>query len=214
MGGSLPKQYLRLAGVPILRLTIGLFERVRSVREIVLVVPKDYVSKTRELVRNAGFRKVKQVVSGGVKRQDSVRRGLEEIGQTIDVVLVHDAVRPLVRNATIRAVIREANMARAAVVGIPVKDTIKVEERRGFFTSTLYRDKLWAVQTPQGFHRQLLLDAHESARKARYLGTDDAALVERLGVPVRIVMGDEWNLKITTKNDLLVARWLMEQGLR
>jgi 2-C-methyl-D-erythritol 4-phosphate cytidylyltransferase len=214
MGGSVPKQYLRLAGVPILCRTIDLFERLRTVREIVLVVPKQYVAKTRELVSKCGFLKVKQVVPGGKRRQDSVWKGLERIDRAIDVVLVHDAVRPLVREATVRGVIREAHTARAAVVGIPVKDTIKIEGRRGFFTSTLHRDTLWAVQTPQGFHRQLLLNAHEAARQARYLGTDDASLVERLGVPVRIVKGDDWNLKITTQNDLLLARWLLKRRLR
>jgi 2-C-methyl-D-erythritol 4-phosphate cytidylyltransferase len=214
MGGSVPKQYLRLAGVPILCRTIDLFERLRTVREIVLVVPKQYVAKTRELVSKGGFLKVKQVVPGGKRRQDSVWKGLERIDRAIDVVLVHDAVRPLVREATVRGVIREAHTARAAVVGIPVKDTIKIEGRRGFFTSTLHRDTLWAVQTPQGFHRQLLLNAHEAARQARYLGTDDASLVERLGVPVRIVKGDDWNLKITTQNDLLLARWLLKRRLR
>ena len=214
MGGSLPKQYLLLAGVPILHRTIELFERVRSVREIVIVVPREYVSQTRKLVGRGGFRKVKQVVPGGKRRQDSVWKGLREIDRAIDLVLVHDAVRPLVSPATVRAVIREAHSSRAAVVGVPVKDTIKVEGRRGFYTSTLHRDTLWAVQTPQGFHRQLLLDAHEEARQAHYLGTDEASLVERLGIPVRIVEGDEWNVKITTRNDLLLARWLMRGGRR
>ncbi|MGB5874277.1 MAG: 2-C-methyl-D-erythritol 4-phosphate cytidylyltransferase, partial [Bacteroidota bacterium] len=212
MGGSVPKQYLLLAGVPILHRTIDLFERLRLVHEIVLVVPREYVSQTRELVRRGRFRKVKQIVPGGRKRQDSVWKGLREIDQAIDLVLVHDAVRPHVRPATVRAVIREAHTSRAAVVGVPVKDTIKVEGRRGFYTSTLHRDTLWAVQTPQGFHRQLLLDAHEEARRAHYIGTDEASLVERLGVPVRIVRGDEWNVKITTQNDLLLARWLTKKS--
>jgi len=214
MGGAVPKQFLLLAGVPILRRTIDLFENLRSVREIVLVVPKEYTSQARELVRRARFGKVKRVVPGGKERQDSVREGLREIDRAIDVVLVHDAVRPLVRPAIVRAVIREAHASRAAAVGVPVKETMKLEGRRGFFTSTLPREAVWTIQTPQGFQRQLLVDAHEAARQAQYLGTDDASLVERLGIPVRIVRGDDWNVKITTQNDLLLARWFMKRRRR
>jgi 2-C-methyl-D-erythritol 4-phosphate cytidylyltransferase len=214
LGGSVPKQFLSLAGGPILQRTIALFESVGSVKEIVLVVPTQHMERTVRLVRRAAFRKVKEVVSGGVDRQESVWNGLTAVSQTIDVVLVHDAVRPLVRPATIRAVIREAYRSRAAVVGVRVKDTMKVEGRPGFTTSTLQRDRLWAVQTPQGFRKKLLLDAHRAAREAGYLGTDDASLVERLGVPVRIVEGDDWNVKITTRNDLLLARWLVRAKQR
>ncbi|MCK5573094.1 MAG: 2-C-methyl-D-erythritol 4-phosphate cytidylyltransferase [Bacteroidetes bacterium] len=209
LSGSVPKQFLSLAGGPILLRTIALFESVGSVKEIVLVVPKQHMERSIRLVRRARFRKVKEVVSGGAERQESVWNGLMAVSQTVDVVLVHDAVRPLVRPATIRAVIHEAYRMKAAVVGVRVKDTIKVEGRPGFYTSTLQRDRLWAVQTPQGFQKKLLLDAHKAAREAGYLGTDEASLVERLGVPVRIVEGDDWNVKITTRNDLLLARWLI-----
>ena len=205
MGGSVPKQYLRIGGVPILCLTIELFERVRSVRDIVLVVPKAYAAKTEALARKGGYQKVKQVVSGGRARQDSVRRGLEKIDRSIDIVLVHDAVRPFVREATVRAVIREAHSVRAAIVGVPVKDTIKVEGRTGFFTSTLHRDTLWAVQTPQGFHRPVLEYAHEKARSDHFTGTDEASLVLRINHPVSWIEGEVTNFKITVPADLELA---------
>ncbi|MDH3252112.1 MAG: 2-C-methyl-D-erythritol 4-phosphate cytidylyltransferase, partial [Ignavibacteria bacterium] len=120
--------------------------------------------------------------------------------------------RPLIRREIIRNVIRESVQHRAAVVGVRVKDTIKMEGTRGFYTKTLDRKDLWAVQTPQGFAFDLLLEGHRRAREDHYLGTDESCLVERLGVPVAIVEGDYRNIKITTKDDLEIARkWLKKR---
>ena len=137
--------------------------------------------------------------------QDSVRHALAGIAGTTSQVLIHDAVRPLVSRSVILAVIDAAQRWGAAVAGVRVRDTVKCEGKRGFFTSTLPRHLLWDVQTPQGFRRELIEKAHQAAKRTGYFGTDDASLVERLGVPVRIVEGSSRNIKITTRDDLVVA---------
>lgn len=206
MGGRLPKQFLSLAGKSIIARTIAAFETIQSVGEIVVVAPREHVARTQRLCGTEGFRKVSCVCKGGKERQDSVRIGLEAFARQPAIVLVHDAVRPLVSKRVIQQIIKEAARHRAAVVGVRVKDTIKVEGRRGYYKATLDRNKLWAVQTPQGFRYKLLRDAHLKALTAHYLGTDEASLVERLGIPVRIVEGDYTNIKITTLEDLKAAR--------
>ena len=211
MGGATPKQYLALGGVPILQRTIAAFHALADVREIVVVVPRDCIARTAALVRRVGFDKVTAVVGGGAERQASVYNGLEKCAFRTGVVLVHDAVRPLVGKRTILAVIRGAVRYGAAVPGIPVRDTIKIGSRRhpGFSRRTLRRTELWAVQTPQGFRFTLLREAHRKARASGFTGTDDASLVERTGKPVRIVRGAETNLKITTPEDRKLAEFLL-----
>lgn len=206
LGGVLPKQFLRLGDTPILVTSVRAFERLPEVREIVVVAPAAYVTRTTRLLERARCKKVSCVIAGGTERQDSVRLGLEHLLAVPDVVLVHDAVRPLVTPQMIRGVIAAAKKYGAAVVGVPVKDTIKLEGKGGFYTKTLPRHLLWAVQTPQGFLFPLFRHAHVRAAAARVIGTDDAALVERLGIPIRIVQGDQRNIKITTREDLAFAR--------
>jgi 2-C-methyl-D-erythritol 4-phosphate cytidylyltransferase len=211
-GGSIPKQFLRLGGIPVLQRTIAAFHALRAINEIIVVVPPGHVRRTGVLVRRAGFSKVSRVIPGGRERQDSVWSGLNAFTSSHDLLLVHDAVRPLATRTIIEGVIAAAGRHGAAVAGVPVRDTIKIERRKGFFAGTLDRSSLWAVQTPQGFRSDILLCAHREARHDRFLGTDEASLVERLGVPVRIVPGDERNLKITTRNDLRVALMYLKTG--
>jgi 2-C-methyl-D-erythritol 4-phosphate cytidylyltransferase len=212
MGSPTPKQFLPLAEKSILAHTISVFDGLSEVKEIVVVAPRAYVERTRTLIRRSRFRKVSAVVSGGSWRQDSVRNGLHACLNKNGVVLVHDAVRPFVDRNTILAVARAAQRYGAAVVGVKARDTIKVEgRRRGFFSRTLDRRTLWAVQTPQGFRFDLLWQAYESARRSKFVGTDEASLVERLGKRVRIVPGPERNLKITTSADLRLARLMVRK---
>jgi len=215
MGGRTPKQFLPLAGVPVIERTIGLFSGVRAVREIVVVVPRESLRRMNAIVRRAGFARV-AVVPGGKERQHSVLRGLEACSRTDGVVLVHDAVRPLVERRVIDDVIRAALRHGAAVPAVPVTDTIKTVSgaRGGFVSRTLPRGELWAVQTPQGFRFSILRDAHLKAAAAGVLGTDDASLVERLGRRVRIVRGNGANIKITTPRDRKVAESLIPGGKR
>ena len=211
MGGSLPKQFHRLGGMTILERSIWAFQGLRGIREIVLVVPPPFVDRARALVAAKRLGKVRHVVEGGEERQDSVRLGLAACSPGTGIVLVHDAVRPLVTRELILQVVAAAELHGAAVPGVRVKDTIKFEDadQPGFYVRTLPREGLWGVQTPQGFRYSLLLEAHEEARKAGFRGTDDASLVERLGIPVRIVEGNERNMKITTPADLRLARYLL-----
>ena len=209
LGRRIPKQFLLLLGKPVLQWTVAIFDSLPIVDEIVVVAPAAHIARVKRIISRAGFRKVSAVVPGGAERQDSVRNGLNSFTRHPDVVLVHDAVRPLVTPEVVRAVVRAAARYRAAVVGVPVKDTVKVEGRKGFYARTLQRDRLWVVQTPQGFDYGLLLRAHKLAQGVRFVGTDESSLVERLGVPARIVPGDERNFKITTKGDLERAKLLM-----
>jgi 2-C-methyl-D-erythritol 4-phosphate cytidylyltransferase len=159
---------------------------------------------------------VADVVEGGEDRQASVFNALKRCSFRSGVVLVHDAARPLVGRRTIMSVIRAARRYGAAVVGVPVRETIKItsQVRRGFYERTLRREELWAVQTPQGFRFPLLWEAHRKVRSSGFIGTDDASLVERMGTPVRIVRGTERNIKITTPDDRKMAELLLGRRQR
>ncbi len=209
LGGSIPKQFLLLNGKPILQRSIEAFESISLVGEIVIVVPEDQLRRTEQLIMKSGFRKILHVVVGGSERQHSVRNGLLSFDVEPEIVLVHDAVRPLVTEDVIRRVIRETKKHGAAVVGVRVKDTIKLESD-GFYKKTLDRRNLWAVQTPQGFRFEILKHAHIAAQRSAFLGTDEASLVERLRIGVKIVEGDYQNIKITTSDDIKLAKLILK----
>ena len=209
LGGKTPKQFLKIKKKTVLEYSVRAFAKVREVQEIVVVAPMDLIKRAEEIIEAIPFKGTKTVVAGGRERQDSVRIGLHAFSVHPDFVLVHDAARPLIEPDVIRKVIVELREYPAAVVGVKVKDTVKVEGQPGFFTSTLDRKRLWTVQTPQGFHFNVLLDAHRKAKEESFLGTDEASLVERLALPVRIVEGDKRNVKVTTQDDLdIVAEWI------
>jgi 2-C-methyl-D-erythritol 4-phosphate cytidylyltransferase len=210
MKGRIPKQFLRLQGKTIIEHTVDRFHPLRDVDQIVLVVPQSHVGYLQRMVTRKRLWKVSHVVAGGTRRQHSVWNGLAAFDSPPDIVLVHDAVRPFVSKKDIAGVIRSAKKTGAAVVGVRISDTVKVEGRRGFFSQTLNRAFLWTVQTPQAFRYSLLMDAHRHARRSGFLGTDEASLVERLGLPVKIVEGDRFNLKITTPEDLKLAKALVK----
>lgn len=207
MGGSSPKQFLRLGGVPVLVRTLRILGGSRVVRGIVLVAPPAAVERTRRLLARHRVPRVLAVVPGGAERQESVWLGLQAVPPAADLVVVHDGVRPFITGTLVRAVVEAARRFGAASCGLPVRDTVK-RVREGFVEATVDRGGLWLIQTPQAFRRTLLWEAHEKARRDGFLGTDDAVLVERLGVPVRMIAGLQENLKITTPDDLARARVL------
>jgi 2-C-methyl-D-erythritol 4-phosphate cytidylyltransferase len=211
MGAPLPKQFLSLGGRSILERTLVRFNAHPEVREIVVVVPRAYLEKAAWIIHGRHLSKATRVVAGGRDRQESVWNGLNAFGESPRTVLIHDAVRPLVRRKVIDAVIHHARRSHAAVVGVKVKDTVKWEGKKGYVTKTLDRGKLWSIQTPQGFDYDLAHKAHWKARSAGFSGTDDAALVERLGRKVRIVEGDYDNIKITTAEDLAFAEMVLKK---
>lgn len=207
MGGSSPKQFLRLGGVPVLVRALRILAGSRVVQGIVLVAPPAAVERTRRLLARHRVPRVLAVVPGGAERQESVWLGLQAVPAAADLVVVHDGVRPFITGTLVRDVVEAARRFGAASCGLPVRDTVK-RVREGFVETTVDRGGLWLIQTPQAFRRTLLWEAHEKARRDGFLGTDDAVLVERLGVPVRMVAGLEENLKITTPDDLARARVL------
>jgi len=199
-----PKQFLKIAGKPMLAWTVAAFQRVKAVDGIILVVAQDQL----DLAEKIKASKIIAVVPGGKLRQDSVRNGLAALPKGVQVVLIHDGARPAVLAETINATIREAKQHGAAIAAVPVKDTIKrVAKHEARVTETVDRDGLWAAQTPQTFTVALIKKAYE---QLKHNVTDDAAAVEMFGIPVRVVMGSYTNLKVTTPDDLPVAAALLK----
>ena len=212
MGAERKKPYLLLAGKPILSHTLGEFEECQSIDGIVLVVEKHEIDHARTAVLDTfGCRKVIRVVAGGPKRQDSVWEGIKALKGECELVMVHDGVRPFISQALLHKAVDTTRKSGATVVAVPVKDTIKVASPEKQIVKTLDRETLWAVQTPQTFNHDLLKRAHEKARQDGFYGTDDASLVERIGVPVRIIDGSYENIKITTPEDLVLAEALLQK---
>lgn len=210
--GDVKKPYLDLAGKPILAHTLMAFQRCSLVDEIVVVVA---AGDERECVQNViipyGIDKARQVVAGGETRQWSVFNGLQNVSSDTDMVMVHDCARPFVTEDMIQNTVDAATECGAATVAVPVKDTIKEADDDSFVARTLDRQRLWSIQTPQTFRYDLLLRAHLQAREKNIQATDDASLIEELGGhQVKLVMGGYQNIKITTPDDLIVARVILE----
>jgi 2-C-methyl-D-erythritol 4-phosphate cytidylyltransferase len=208
MGGPVNKHLLPIGGRPVLAYTLEAFETCPMVKDIVLVAGQDRLAAYHSLVEQQGFSKVRAIVAGGETRQESAMRGLAAVTNA-DIVVMHDGARPLVSQRVIVESIQAAVEHGAAVVAVPVKDTIKTGTENGFVAETLPRQQLWQVQTPQTFRTEILRLAQQSAQG--FIGTDDAVLVERLSLPVKIVLGDYSNIKITTADDLIVAECLLHQ---
>lgn len=210
MRAGVNKQYLLLDERPILAHTVEVFAHHPRIDRIYLVVPPNELTFCRDtIVATYHLERVAAVLAGGAERQDSVYNGLCGCDASDDdLVLIHDGARPFLDAALIDAVLDAAQISGACAVGVPVKDTIK-RVVDGVAIETPDRRELWQVQTPQGFRYGLLYKAHELARRDGFYGTDDAMLVERLGWPVTMVLGSYRNLKITTPEDLIIARALL-----
>lgn len=208
--GSRWKPFLPLGGRPVLAWTLEVFQTSGAIAGVVLVVPEGFENAAGRLARRHGFEKVRAVVRGGPERQDSVRAGLERVPSEASLVVVHDGVRPFLTDALLRGVLMAAWREGAAIAALPVRETVK-RVRDGMVEATVDRSDLWAAQTPQAFRRELLWEAHERAWGEGHYDTDEAALVERLGKPVHVVPGLGENLKITTPEDLALARALLRR---
>jgi len=208
----LPKQFLEIANKPILAHTVEKFERCDLVDEILMVVPEDYLGYcSTEVVDRFDFRKINKIVGGGEERQDSVYNGLLAIPNNTSIVLVHDGVRPFISVSKIEESINLCKEYKAVILALPVKETIKRVED-DYVVTTLNREKIWTVQTPQTFDYKLLLDAYQKAKEDGFVGTDDSSLVEKIGVKIRVLEGEENNIKITTKEDLILAEVISKGG--
>lgn len=199
--GGVDKTFATVLGAPLIAHTLDQIEAFPPVAEIVLVLAADSLEQGRELVRSRGYRKVVEVCSGGERRQDSVRNGLEQLSPC-DWVMVHDGARPCLDQEILERGMAAAATCGAAVAGMPVKDTIKLVSEELLVTDTPDRSRLWAAQTPQIFRYSLLLEAH---RDHAQTVTDDASMVEGLGHPVKMFEGSYENLKVTTAEDLVLA---------
>ncbi|MBP2628308.1 MAG: 2-C-methyl-D-erythritol 4-phosphate cytidylyltransferase [Firmicutes bacterium] len=210
MNSSLNKVFMLLADQPILLHSVLTFSACPEVDNLVVVAAHDEVIHVENMLNSLTGIKPWQVVLGGSERQYSIANALKILSQTTDIVLVHDGARPLVNTQCINNVIQAATVHQAAVVAVPVKDTIKTVNDSGTVTGTPERHTLWSIQTPQGFNANILRQAYEQAAQDGYLGTDDASLVERIGARVKIVDGSYENIKVTTPEDLIIAEALMK----
>lgn len=208
--GGIDKVMAPLGGEPMILRTVRTFQNCGAIKEIVIVTREDLILPITELC--GGFDKVRAVVRGGDSRQASVKLGLSAFTDKMELAAVHDGARPLVSEAVIDRTVRAAHTYGGAAPVVSVKDTIKVFEG-GFIASTPDRETLRAVQTPQVFDLDLLRGALEKADKDGAAVTDDCSAVERLGLKIRLVEGEERNLKVTTPMDLKIAEMLLEEEL-
>jgi len=215
MAGPQPKQFLALDGVPILVHSLRAFAAVERVRAIYVAVRKSEMERVEAQVAEYGFAGRAHVVEGGDKRQESVANALASLpAQDDDIVLVHDAVRPLIDAATIERTIDAVMEHGAAIVGLPAVDTIKQVERTAhgaLITATIPREFVVLAQTPQGFRYGLLQKVFAEAMADGFVGTDEASVVERAGHAVAVVHGSQVNLKITQPGDLELAEFYLRQ---
>lgn len=206
-----PKQYLPLLGKPILAHTLDIFEKSPWMGEIIVVInPLHEEIFKKEVWERYGYRKVKKYISGGETRQESVYGGVREVkNRGDDFVLIHDGVRPLVDEKILERCVEGVIKFEAVCCAMPCVDTIKCSLNGEVIDETLDRQKIWRAQTPQAFRISLIWEALERAKEEGFQGTDDSSLVERMGKPVRLVLGSEDNLKITTPQDLILAEELL-----
>lgn len=210
---EISKPFITLSGQAVLAHTIRRFLPLNGLRQILVATSQEYLDKTRLILEEVVPQNTDistTCVIGGEERQHSIHKALKEIDM-VDLVMVHDAVRPFVKIEHIQKCCRASTKAGGAVLGVPVKDTIKRVDDNRYIQATPSRKYLWQTQTPQIFRRELLIEAYEKASRDNFLGTDDASLVERLGARVKMVEGDRSNFKITYPLDLRLAQLLIKQ---
>jgi 2-C-methyl-D-erythritol 4-phosphate cytidylyltransferase len=202
MRGGVKKQFIPLKGMPLLFYTLKTFEEFEGIESIYLVLDEDdFEYCAGEIVQKYGLKKVSQLVLGGERRQDSVWNGLKAMEGHCDIVIVHDGARPFVSPEILKR-----------VTAIPALDTIKRVDGTGIVVDTLQRNTLFHIQTPQGFRYDLIQEAYKRAFKEGIEGTDDAYFVERMGMPVKVIEGSSFNIKITTPEDIALAHYILQEG--
>lgn len=215
MNTRISKPFIPIFGKPILAYTIEKFEKCRLIDKIYLTVNSEEKELcSRNVIIKYNFSRVQELVDGGETRQDSVYNGLKALDKDTDIVVIHDGARPLIEETLIRDSIEKAQKYGAAIAAIPIKDTVKKSENNFFINKTLNREEIWRAQTPQTFKYDLILPAYHKAYKDKYLATDDAAILERYGHKVKLIIGSEENIKITTPFDIIVAENFLKKGFR
>lgn len=209
MGPDVDKAFLSLGSKPVLVYSLIAFEKCTDIEEVILVVRKERLEPARCAVQMFGCTKVRKIVAGGTHRQTSVLNGLAEISDEADLVAVHDGARPCVTSALITETLRSARQYGSGVAAVKITDTVKEVEKGVIISRTIDRTKLWRVQTPQAFKRELLEKAFAVVRKKKLTVTDEASAVELIHRSVRLVPASSSNIKITTPDDLVLAAALM-----
>ena len=211
MKSDIDKQFIELKGRSIVERTVEKFEKCSVIDEIVLVTGAEHVDELDEMKTKCGWQKVSKVICGGKERQHSVYNGLCALRNDTDIVLIHDGVRPFIKNEEIELMAEMASEKKACVLAARVKDTIKVCDENGKVISTPDRSTLWAMQTPQAFEYSLIKEAYEKLEEGDMV-TDDASVAEKAGIDVFIVEGGYDNIKITTPEDLYIAEAILKRN--
>lgn len=205
------KQFIELNGKPIIVHTMEKFQKLKCIDEIILVTKEEFMDFCRkDIVDKFNLSKVKKVVKGGEERQFSVYNGLVSVNKNTDIVVIHDGVRPFADDDLIEKTILEAKKSKACISAVKTKDTIKKADAFGFVSETLERNFLYNVQTPQAFNYDMILKAYEKAFNENFTATDDSMIVENYGNAVKIVEGSCFNIKITTAEDLILAKYIFD----
>lgn len=212
MGSRIPKPFLKLRGVTILEHTIKSFANVDFVTQIIVSTSRDRVKEVKSILNNFSDKvEHMSVVEGGLERQDSINNALSIVSENVELVAVHDAVRPFISKELIEECSQAALKFGGAIIAVPAKDTIKEVGVDAIIQNTPDRSKLWQAQTPQIFQTKLIKKAYRSADENNFIGTDDASLVERIKGTVKVIEGDRRNLKITYPIDLKVAELILDE---
>ena len=209
MGSDMPKQYIEILGKPVLAWAIAPFERCRFIDEIILVAHEEYLAyASQAIVDKFGFKKINKITTGGETRQESVLAGLTACPRATDKVAIHDGARPIIDHILIEKLLEEASETQGAIPAIKAKDTIKLVDDN-MMSKTLPRDRIYLAQTPQVFTYQHIFEIHKKAADSEFKASDDAMLAEQYGLDVKVIEGSYRNIKITTPEDLILAKELM-----
>lgn len=207
-GTDVPKQFVDALGIPVIAHTLSKFQNCRTIDSIVIVTHKDYVVYSSDIVKKFHFDKVTSIIEGGITRQMSVFKGIKTIDT--DYVLIHDAARPLIEESVITKCCQTLKDYGSCAVGTKVTDTVKVSRDGQYIDSTLDRNILWQIQTPQCFERDFILRCHKNAVFEGLEATDDCALAEHYGEKIKLIEGNSANIKLTSYSDLAVAEVLLD----
>ena len=214
LGGRVSKSFLPIAGRPLVLRTLDRFFSTQSIEKVILVVAEKELRRSQALIQNDPNLSHRSWVlqAGGATRQESVRRGLDKLDTDCEIVAIHDGARPFVSSSLIDRCVDKAYGAGAVVIGVPVRDTIKVVSEEHWVQATPARKTLWDMQTPQVFRKEIIVEAHHWGVRQAIEATDDATLVERIGQPVFLLEGERTNIKITVAEDVLLAEALLRDG--
>ncbi|MEQ9308063.1 MAG: 2-C-methyl-D-erythritol 4-phosphate cytidylyltransferase [Balneolaceae bacterium] len=212
MGSQTPKPFLMLRNKTILEHTIHAFAKLDFVSQIIIATSKERESEVESILNTfTNHVEILSIVEGGKERQDSIKNALSIVSDKVDLVAVHDAVRPFISAELIERCSKCAKEFGGAIIGVPAKDTIKEIGKDSVIKKTPDRSKLWQAQTPQIFQKKLLISAYKAATIEKFTGTDDASLVEKVGGTVKVIEGDRRNLKITYPIDLKIAELILDE---